>query len=66
MAGHKVPAERVREVLDCLARGMTGRQAARATGVSKSFIYVLHRKMGGVYRPPGVTDSDRYLDREER
>jgi IS30 family transposase len=66
MAGHKLAPERVREVLDCLARGMNPMQAARATGVSKSFIYVLHRKMGGVYRPPGVTYCDRYLDREER
>jgi IS30 family transposase len=66
MAGHKLAPERVREVLDCLAWGMNPMQAARATGVSKSFIYVLHRKMGGVYRPPGVTYCDRYLDREER
>jgi hypothetical protein len=28
--------ERVREVLDCLAAGMNGLQAARAAGVSKS------------------------------
>jgi len=66
MAGHRLPPERVREVLDCLAAGMNPVQAARATGVSKSFIYVLHRKMGGVYRPPGVSYCDRYLDREER
>jgi transposase, IS30 family len=66
MAGRKLAPERVREVLDCLAGGMNPVQAARVTGVSKSFIYVLHRKMGGVYRPPGVTYCDRYLDREER
>ena len=66
MAGRRLATERVREVLDCLAAGMNPMQAARATGVSKSFIYVLHRKMGGVYRPPGVSYCDRYLDREER
>ena len=66
MAGRKLAPGRVREVLDCLTRGMNPVQAARVTGVSKSFIYVLHRKMGGVYRPPGVTYCDRYLDREER
>jgi IS30 family transposase len=27
---------------------------------------VLQRRMGGVYRPPGVTYSDRYLSRDER
>jgi IS30 family transposase len=58
--------ERVREVLDCLAAGLSGMQAARLTGVSKSAVYVLRQKMGGVYRPPGVTYCDRYLDREER
>jgi transposase, IS30 family len=31
-----------------------------------TFAYALHHKMGGVYRPPGVTYCDRYLDREER
>ena len=35
-------------------------------GVSVTFAYTLHHKMGGVYRPPGVTYSARYLDREER
>jgi IS30 family transposase len=56
----------VRLVLDHLAAGMNPRQAARASGVSKTFAYELHHKMGGVCRPPGVTYSDRYLDREER
>jgi transposase, IS30 family len=66
MAGRKLPPERVREVLDCLAGGMNPNQASQAAGVSVAFAYGLHHKMGGVYRPPGVTYSARYLDREER
>jgi IS30 family transposase len=61
-----LPPERVREVLDHLAAGMNPSQASRAAGVSLAFSYGLHHKMGGVYRPPGVTCSARYLDREER
>src|ERR1700722_20550210 len=41
-------------------------QAARAAGVSAQYARNLDRKMGGVYRPPAVTYSARYLDREER
>src|ERR1700730_4392933 len=66
MAGRKLPPEKVREVLDHLAAGMNPAQASRAAGVSRAFSYGLHHKMGGVYRPPGVTYSARYLDREER
>jgi transposase, IS30 family len=66
VAGRKLPLERVRLVLDHLAAGLNPRQAARAAGVSHGFAYGLHHKMGGVYRPPGVTYSARYLDREER
>lgn len=66
MAGRRLPAERVRRVLDCLVAGMNPRQAARATGVSKSYIYRLHHSVGGVYRPVGATYSARYLDREQR
>jgi IS30 family transposase len=66
MAGRRLPAERVRAVLDCLAAGMNPLRASRGAGVSKTFAYGLHRKMGGVYRPPGVTYSARFLDREER
>jgi len=66
MAGRKLPPEKVREVLDHLAGGMNPAQASRAAGVSLAFAYGLHHKMGGVYRPPGVTYSARYLDREER
>jgi IS30 family transposase len=66
MAGRKLPPEKVREVLDHLAAGMNPAQASRAAGVSLAFSYGLHHKMGGVYRPPGVTYNARYLDREER
>ena len=66
MAPPGLAAERVRLVLDHLAAGLNPRQAARAAGVSKTFAYDLQHKMGGVFRPPGVTYSDRYLDREER
>jgi IS30 family transposase len=61
-----VPRERVRVLLDCLAAGMNPLEASRAAGVSKTFAYDLRNKMGGVCRPPGVTCSARYLDREER
>jgi transposase, IS30 family len=64
--GRALPPERVRAVLDQLAAGCNPVQAARAAGVSKTFAYQLHHKMGGVYRPPEVTYCDRYLDREER
>jgi transposase, IS30 family len=66
MPGQPMPPERVKAVLDQLAAGLNPGQAARAAGVSRGFAYALHRKMGGVYRPPGVTYSARYLDREER
>jgi transposase-like protein len=64
--GRGISAERVRALLDLLAAGVSPNQAGPAAGVSKSSAYRLHHKMGGVYRPPGVTCSDRYLDREER
>ena len=53
-------------MLDQLAGGLKPAHAAVVAGVSKSYACQLDRKMGGVYRPPGVTYSDRYLDREER
>jgi transposase-like protein len=59
-------AGRLRALLGLLAAGVSPNQAGPAAGVSKSSAYRLHHKMGGVYRPPGVTYSDRYLDREER
>jgi IS30 family transposase len=61
-----VSPERVRKLLDHLAAGLKPYKAAVAAGVSQGFAYALHHKMGGVYRPPGVTYCDRYLDREER
>jgi transposase, IS30 family len=61
-----VSQERVRLLLDHLAAGVKPYKAARVAGVSVTFAYGLHHKMGGVYRPPGVTYCDRYLDREER
>jgi IS30 family transposase len=66
MSPRPVPGERVRVLLDCLAAGMNPVRAARAAGVSKSFAYDLRNKTGGVCRPPAVTYSARYLDREER
>jgi IS30 family transposase len=62
----KVAPERERALLGHLRAGMTPNAAAAAAGVSKTFAYELHHKMGGVYRPPGTAYSDRYLDREER
>jgi IS30 family transposase len=53
-------------VLDALASGLNGMQAATATGVSKSVIYRLLASIGGVIRPAGTSYCGRYLDREER
>ncbi len=64
--GRAVPSGRVRALLDLLAAGLNPNRAAAVAGVSKSFAYELHHTMGGVYRPPAVTYSDRYLSREER
>jgi IS30 family transposase len=64
--GRKVTPERDRALLDLLAAGLNPNQAARAADVSRGYAYGVHHKMGGVYRPPGVTYSARYLDREER
>jgi transposase, IS30 family len=64
--GRGLPPERVRLLADQLAAGLNPMQAAAAAGVSTSSAYRLHHKMGGVYRPPAVIYSDRYLNREER
>jgi hypothetical protein len=64
--GCRVSPERLRLLLDLLASGLNPNRAGPAAGVSKTFACQLHRKMGGVYRPPGTRYSDRYLDREER
>jgi transposase, IS30 family len=61
-----LPPGRVRLLMDHLASGMNPRQAGRAAGVSETYAYVIHRRMGGVYRPPEVVYSERYLSREER
>jgi transposase, IS30 family len=58
--------ELVRLVLDHLAAGLNPYQVARVTGVSKTYVYDLRHKMGGVYRPAEAIYSDRYLSREER
>jgi|GEM_PF-3985181 hypothetical protein len=47
MQGVALTREQLREVFDALASGLNPMQAARATGVSKSVIYVLHHKVGG-------------------
>jgi hypothetical protein len=65
-ARQQAAAGRVRALTDLLTAGMSPNQAGPAAGVSTTFAYELDRKMGGVYRPPGTTYSDRYLDREER
>ena len=65
-ARQRAAAGRVRALTDLLAAGMSPNQAGPAAGVSTTFAYQLQHKMGGVYRPPGTTYSDRYLDREER
>jgi transposase, IS30 family len=66
VAGKKLAPEVVRAVVDALRSGMNPRQAGEAAGVSTQSARNLHLKMGGVYRPPAVTYSARYLDREER
>jgi len=66
VAAPRLARERVRAVLDCLAGGMSGAEAARVTGVSQSSVSRLVRSIGGVCRPAGTTYSDRYLSREER
>lgn len=66
MAGPKLAEERRLEVIGLLRSGLNPMQAARVSGVSKSYIYNLHHSLGGVYRPPDVEYSGRYLDRDER
>ena len=61
-----LPTGRIRLLVDHLAAGLSPAQAARAAGVSRSYAYLLQHKLGGMYRPPGVTYSERYLSREER
>jgi IS30 family transposase len=62
----RLPEWRRREVIELLRSGHNPMQAAAVSGVSKSYIYRLHHSLGGVYRPPNVEYSARYLDRDER
>lgn len=66
MAGHRLPVELQRRALDLLSQGHNPMEVSRRTGVSKSYLYRLHHRLGGVYRPRSVVYSDRYLDRDER
>lgn len=66
MAGPKLAEDRRLEVIELLRSGTSPMQAARCSGVSKSYIYKLHHSLGGVYRPPNVEYNARYLDRDER
>ena len=51
MAGRRLPPDKVRAVVGCLAVGMNPLQASRAAGVSAGFAYKLDREVsGGVSR----------------
>jgi IS30 family transposase len=65
-AGRERREVRERMVVDLIVSGVTPSRAAGMAGVSVTWAYELNRKMGGVYRPPAATYSERYLDREER
>ncbi len=71
MADRRVPAERVRVLLDLIGGGMVPYKAAVVAGVSKTLAYELVKKMGGVRTPAAPAASagpycPRYLSREER
>jgi transposase, IS30 family len=66
VGGPKLPEWQRLEVIELLRSGHNPMGAARVSGVSKSYIYRLHHSLGGVYRPPNVEYSVRYLDRDER
>lgn len=66
MPGRRVSWQSQREALDLLSQGHNPMEVARRTGVSKSYLYELHHRVGGVYRPVSATYSDRFLDRDER
>jgi IS30 family transposase len=55
-----------RRVMDLLATGIGPMEVSRRTGVSKSKVYVMHHRVGGVYRPADAKYCDRYLNREDR
>jgi transposase, IS30 family len=66
MVGKQLPRERVRAFMDLLIGGVPPDRAARLVGVSSSWASETNRRLGGVYRPPGTTYNERYLDREQR
>jgi IS30 family transposase len=63
---YRISVEMRRRCLDLLAAGLGPMDVARATGVSKTYVYELHHSVGGVYRPPDTDYDGRYLAREER
>ncbi|MGH8963960.1 MAG: IS30 family transposase [Actinomycetes bacterium] len=56
----------VRRVLDLFSAGMPRREVLRVAGVSRASVDRIRASVGGVFRPPNTTYSERYLDREER
>ena len=66
MGGPRINRDQRRAVLDCLVAGLSPEKASGVTGVSRSWIYLLHHSLGGVYRPQGTTYDGRFLDREDR
>jgi len=66
VAGHRLSQARLALVMEGLRSGLGPMEVARVTGVSKSYIYRLHTRLGGMYRPAGSSYSRRFLDRDER
>ena len=52
--------------MEALRSGLDTMAAARATGVSQSYIHRLQSSLGGMYRPAGSSYSQRYVQRDER
>lgn len=53
-------------VVELLRLGLGPKKIAELAGVSKSYVSLVHYRLGGMYRPVGTTFSARYLDRDER
>lgn len=66
MVGKRLDVDVARRVMDLLASGLRPSRAARASGVSQTKVWTMHREAGGVYRPVNAVYSRRYLDRDER
>jgi transposase, IS30 family len=66
VAGHRLAPERMARVMEGLRAGLRPMEVARATGVSRTLIYDVHTRLGGMYRPLGTSYCGRYLDRLER